>query len=55
MGLLDFIQFIVGCSYISDLKYEPYNFKAKELLKQLKLNNYPLNEIRDTIEYIFFN
>ena len=31
--LLDLLQFILGCDYLSDLKTEPYNKKLKLYLK----------------------
>lgn len=53
MDLLTFIQFIMGCEYISDLRTEPYNVKAKLLLKQLNLNNYSLKQVEDAFKYIY--
>ena len=53
-SLLDFISYILGCSYISDLKYEPYNTRAKKLLQNIRLRRYKLKEIADAIQYLYF-
>jgi hypothetical protein len=53
LDLLEFLQYIVGCDYISDLKNEPYNSKAKLLLSQLDVSYYSLNQIKDATEYIY--
>lgn len=55
MELLDFIKYVLGCTYISDLRTEPYNERAKMLLDKLDLRNYSLYQIRDTIDYICSN
>ena len=54
MELLDFIHFIVGCTYVSDLRKEPYNTKARILLNNIRLNKFSLNQIVDAIKYIYF-
>lgn len=51
--LLEFLQYILGCTYISDLRFEPYNTKAKVLLKNIKLRKYSLKQIKDTIQYLY--
>lgn len=51
--LLEFLKYILGCTYISDLRVEPYNSKAKLLLKQLKLDEYSENHVKDIFEYIY--
>lgn len=49
--LLEYLKNILGCTYISDLKIEPYNTKAKSLLELLRSNN--LNEqIKYALAYI---
>lgn len=53
MGLLEQIQKICGCSYLSDLHYFPYNVIAKIIFKSMNLNSYTLKEIKDAYEYIF--
>lgn len=51
--LLDFIKYVLGCTYISDLQTEPYNKRAKMILDKLDLRRYSLYQIRDAIEYIY--
>ena len=51
--LLEFLKYTFGCTYISDLRIEPYNNKSKILLEKLDLGCYSLNQIRDAIEYIY--
>ena len=53
LHLLEFLKYILGCEYISDLKNEPYNIKAKLILRQLNLKTYSQNQINDVVEYIF--
>ena len=50
--LLEFLQYILGCTYISDLRIEPYNSKAKILLDRLNCGYYTLSEITDCMEYL---
>jgi hypothetical protein len=50
--LFNFLKYILGCTYISDLRTEPYNTKAKLILERLYLSDYSLNQIRDTLKYI---
>ena len=52
LELLEFLKYILGCTYISDLKTDPYNDRAKLLLKQLNLDKYSMNQIEDTFEYL---
>lgn len=51
--LLEFLKYILGCEYISDLKTEPYKTKVKMLFEHLDLNYFSLNQIKDAINYIF--
>ncbi len=50
--LFEFLKYILGCTYISDLKIEPYNTKAKLILNDLNLDKYSSNQIYDVFEYI---
>lgn len=52
LELLEFLKYILGCTYISDLKTEPYNTKAKLILKQLNLKKYSFNQVKDAFEYL---
>ena len=51
-NLLEFIQYIVGCEYLSDLRSDIYNDKAILLLQQLDLTQYSFNSVIDAIEYL---
>lgn len=51
--LLEFLKYILGCTYISDLRSDPYNTKAKLLLKQLRLKKYSRNQIKEVFDYIY--
>ena len=53
-NLLDFIAYILGCTFLSDLKSEPYNSRAKVLLQNMKLRKYSWKEIADAIQYLYF-
>ena len=53
MFLLDTIQAIIGCEYLSDLRYEPYNTMAKEVLKSINLKYYSSHDVYNTFEYLF--
>lgn len=53
LDLLEFLKYILGCTYISDLRTEAYNVKAKLMLKFLNLKKYPINQIEDTFEYLY--
>lgn len=51
--LLRIIQQCVGCEYLSDLCYAPYNEQAKQIFKTMDLSNYSIREIADAIIYLF--
>jgi hypothetical protein len=53
LDILEFLKYIFDCMYISDLRTEPYNERAKHVLDKLDLNKYSLNQIIDAIEYIY--
>ena len=51
--LLDIIWKIIGCTYLSDLHYFPYNQIAKNIFNSMELNKYSLKDINDAHDYIF--
>ena len=53
LDLLEFLKYILSCEYISDLRKEPYNAKAKLILEKIDIRNFSLNQIKDTIEYVY--
>lgn len=54
INLLEFIQYIIGCEYLSDLRSGIYNEKAKLLLQRLDLTQYSFKSIIDAIEYLSY-
>lgn len=56
MDLLESLKTNIGCSYISDLRVNPYfNTAAKHKLRHMNINNYSLKEIIDVIKYLYSN
>lgn len=53
LDLLEFLKYVLSCTYVSDLRFEPYNTKAKLILERLNINYYSLNQTKDAIEYVF--
>lgn len=51
--LLEFLQYVIGCAYMSDLLIEPHNTKAKIILDRLELDYYTFYEISDCIQYLY--
>lgn len=51
--LFEFLKYILGCTYISDLRIEPYNTKAKLIFKLLNFEKYSSNQIEDIFKYIY--
>ena len=53
MDILDEIRKKVGCSVISDLKYD-YNLEqAKYVLKAMDLKTYSFAQLKDVVLYLF--
>ena len=55
VDVLEFLKQALYCDYISDLRREPYNSKAKALLKHVDLSGYPDNQVRDIYRYLSVN
>lgn len=53
LDLLDFLKYILGCTYISDLRTKPYNNKAKLIFNKLNLKEYSYEQIIDAFKYIY--
>ena len=53
MALLEMLKAAVGCTYISDLCREPYNARAKAILRTIEPESYPLNVLSDAVEYLY--
>lgn len=43
----------LGCTYISDMRTEPYCSKAKALLKEMDIENCSLKELNDISFYLY--
>ena len=52
LDLFEFLKYILGCTYISDLKVNPYRDKAKLILSKLNLNNFSFKQLLDVVQYI---
>lgn len=52
--LLEFLKYILDCTYISDLRTETYNTKAKLMLKFMNLKKYSIKQINNALEYIYY-
>lgn len=53
MPLLEILKATVGCTYISDLRIEPYNARAKAILRTIEPESYPLDMLAETVEYLY--
>lgn len=51
--LLDILKRNLHCTYISDLRIEPFNSHAKVLLEQMDLGQYTNKQIGDTFKYVY--
>ena len=51
--LLEFLQSALRCMYLSDLRTEPYNNRAKVMLDQLALNSFPARQVSDAYRYLY--
>ena len=54
VDLLEILKYILGCTYISDLRVEHYyNDNAKLILNYLDLKRYSQKQLKDVFEYIY--
>ena len=51
--LLEFLQSALRCMYLSDLRTEAYNSRAKAMLEQLALNSFPAHQVSDAYRYLY--
>ena len=51
LDLLDFLKYILDCTYISDLRRNPYINKVKLLLEYLNLKKFSSKEVEDALDY----
>ena len=52
LDLFEFLKYVLDCDYISDLRTEPYNNRARLILDRLDLTSYSQHVIKDITEYI---
>ncbi len=52
MVLLEFLSWVLGCEFLSDLHFEPYYSKAVILLGKLNLKDYSYQEINEVQKYL---
>lgn len=50
--LFELLKNLVCCTYISDLRADPYNAKAKMILKVLDPDLYSAGQMSDVCQYI---
>ena len=50
--LFEVLKNLVCCTYISDLRTNPYNAKAQSLLRSLDLDIYSARQVNDVCKYI---
>lgn len=53
--LLEVIRKKLNCTYISDLRNEPNNTFARQLLKKINLKKYSNKVLNDAYNYLFSN
>ena len=52
--LFEEVAVSVGCTFISDMRFEPFNGYAKEMLsKYIDITRYPLKTLSDMYEYLY--
>ena len=49
--LFEDLQSLLGCAYISDIRYSL--FQGRALMKIVNLEQYPLTALEDAAEYLF--
>lgn len=51
--IFETLKNILGCEYISDMKFEPYRTKAKEALKSMEMSILSLSDLKDIAQYLY--
>lgn len=51
--LFEILAYELGCDYISDMKYEPYNSMARGLMVSQAVEQYSLPVLNDIAEYLY--
>ena len=53
MDIFEQLKDKIGCKCISDLRFEPYSTKAKNMLKELDIEQCSLAELNDLAFYFY--
>ena len=53
MDLFETLQCAVGCSMLSDIRFEPYKTKVCTAIFSLKLTEFPLSQYEELAFYLF--
>lgn len=53
MDVFETLKNAIGCSYISDLSFEPYRTRAQKTLKTMALENCSITELNDIANYFY--
>lgn len=51
--LFDEVALRVGCEYVSDMRFSPYNQRAKAALKEIDYTRYSLQNLADIYGYLY--
>ena len=52
--LLDQLQLLVGCEYLSDMRVSPYiNEQAKRKLMSMRPEDFPSSQWKEAVSYLF--
>ena len=53
MAIFEKLKNAIGCSYVSDLCFEPYRTEAQKLLKTMELERCSIAELNDIANYFY--
>ena len=53
MDIFEKIKNVLGCEYISDLRFVPRSSRAKNIIKDLDLDVYSFAELNDLVFYLY--
>ncbi len=52
LELLDTLRKTLGCTYLSDLRYTPFNQLARQEMQRLDLRMFSLTELSEVAQYL---
>lgn len=53
LELLDTLRKILGCTYLSDLRYTPFNQLARQEMQRQDLQRFSLTELSEVARYLW--